>query len=42
MAIIFNIREAKRLMGLIVHHDGFKLVNSLEWQYWHSAVASAR
>ena len=35
--IDFRVWGAKMLMGLKVHHDGFKPVNSLEWQ---SAVAS--
>lgn len=37
--IDLRVQEVKRLMGLKTHHDGFKLVNSLEW--W-SAVASMR
>ena len=28
----FKVREAKRLMGLKVHRDGFKAADSLEWQ----------
>ena len=34
-----SLKSPKRLMGLRVHQDGFKAVNSLEWQ---SEVASVR
>ena len=39
MKYILKSKKPKRLMGLKVHQDGFKHVNSLEWQ---SVVASTR
>ena len=32
MKLILKSGKPKRLMGLIVHHDGFKPYNSLDWQ----------
>ena len=39
MKLILKSGKPKRLMGLKIHQDGFKLTNSLEW--W-SVVASVR
>ena len=39
MKLILKSEKLKRSMGLKEHHDGFKLVNYLEW--W-SAVAFVR
>ncbi len=39
MKLFVKSGKLKRLMGLRVHQDGFKAVNSLEWQ---SEVASVR
>lgn len=37
--LLLKDREAKRLMGQIVHYSGSKLANSLEWR---SAIGSVR
>ena len=32
MKLISKSRKLKRLLGLKVHHDGFKPIDSLEWR----------
>ena len=35
--IDFKVKEAKRLMGLRMNQDGFKLVDSVDW--WSALVS---
>ena len=38
--LTFKVQEEKRLMGLKVHHDGWKLANSTDWQSLVALVKS--